>query len=120
MEPLLGLPARWLPRDSAQLDAYMREMLAHDSIVVTDTSRKLARSVLYPPRWQVAWPAFRAIQLLTIGSLPPSIRDAYGFEWRPREVQAFARCITLLRTSLRLLPALAREWPIARRREAVQ
>ena len=120
MEPLLGLPARWLPRDSAQLDAYMREMLAHGSIVVTDTSRKLARSVLYPARWQVAWPAFRAIQLLTIGSLPPSIRDAYGFEWRPRDVRAFARCTALLRTSLRLLPALAREWPMARRREAVQ
>ena len=28
MEPLLGMPAGWLPRDSAQLDAYMREMLA--------------------------------------------------------------------------------------------
>jgi len=119
MEPLLGMPAGWLPRDSAQLDAYMREMLAHEAIVVTDTSRKLARSVLYPGRWQVAWPAFRAIQLLTIGSLPPSIRDAYGFEWRARDMRAFARCTALLRTSLRLLPALAREWPMARRREAM-
>ena len=27
MEPLLGMPAGWLPRDSAQFDAYMREML---------------------------------------------------------------------------------------------
>jgi len=117
MEPLLGMPAGSLPRDSAQLDAYMREMLAHGGIVVTDTSRKLARAVLYPARWQVAWPAFRAIQLLTIGSLPPAIRDAYGFEWRAPDVRAFARCTALLRTSLRLLPALAREWPMARRRE---
>ena len=28
MEPLLGMPDGWLPRDSAQLDTYMRDMLA--------------------------------------------------------------------------------------------
>jgi len=117
MEPLLGLPAGWLPRDSAQLDAYMRETLAGGSIVVTDTSRALARAVLFPPRWYVAWPAFRATQLLTIGSLPPSIRQAYGFAWRARDARALARWTALLRTSLRLLPSLAREWPMARRRD---
>ena len=117
MEPLLGMPAGWLPRDSAQLDAYMREMVAHGNIVVTDTSRALARKVLFPSRWYVAWPAFRAVQLLTIGSLPPSIRSAYGFQWRAQDMRAFARCTALLRTSLRLLPALAREWPMARRQE---
>lgn len=114
MEPLLGMPAGWLPRDSAQLEAYMRGMLAGGSLVVTDTSRALARAVLYPPRWQVAWPAFRAVQLLTIGSLPPSIRQAYGFEWRARDERALSRWTTLLRAS-RLLPSVAREWPVARR-----
>src|SRR5262245_7251504 len=39
MEPLLGIPEGWLPRDAAQLDAYMREKLGDGSIVVTDTSR---------------------------------------------------------------------------------
>ncbi len=114
MEPLLGMPAGWLPRDSAQLDTYMREMLDSGRIVVTDTSRSLARSVLYPPRWYLVWPAFRAMQVLTIGSLPPSIRQAYGFEWRAREARAFARWTALLRASLRLLPAIARVWPAAR------
>jgi len=117
MEPLLGMPAGWLPRDSSQLDTYMREMLAGGNVVVTDTSRALARAVLYPPRWHMAWPAFRALQLLTIGSLPPSIRQAYGFDWRARDERAFSRCTALLRTTLRLLPPLAREWPIARRRD---
>ena len=115
MEPLLGMPAGWLPRNSAQLNTYMREMLAGGSIVVSDTSRALARAVLYPPQWYLAWPAFRAMQVLTIGSLPPSIRRAYGFEWRARDVRAFARWTAVLRTSLRLLPPLAREWPMARR-----
>ncbi len=115
MEPLLGMPAGWLPRDSAQLATYMRETLAGGRIVVTDTSRRLARAVLYPPRWHVAWPAFRAVQIVTIGSLPPSIRRAYGFDWSARDARTFARWTALLRTSLRLLPPLAREWPMARR-----
>jgi uncharacterized protein (DUF2236 family) len=115
MEPLLGMPAGWLPRDSAQLDTYMREKLASGSIVVTDTSRALARAVLYPPHWYVAWPASRAMQLLTIGLLPTSIRRAYGFEWRAQDMRAFASWTALLRASLRLLPPVAREWPIARR-----
>ena len=114
MEPLLGMPDGWLPRDSAQLDAYMRDMLAGDCLVVTDTSRTLARAVLYPPQWHVAWPAFRAMQLITIGSLPPAIRQAYGFEWRPRHERALARWTAVLRTSLQLVPTLAREWPMAK------
>jgi uncharacterized protein (DUF2236 family) len=117
MEPLLAMPAGWLPRDRAQLDTYMREMLASGKIVVTDSSRALARAVLYPPQWYMAWPMFRPVQLLTIGSLPPSIRRAYGFEWRARDARALARWTALLRTSHRLLPPFAREWPMARRRD---
>ena len=117
MEPLLGMPAGWLPRDSAQVDDYMREMLAGGNLVVTDTSRALARAMLYPPRWYVAWPAFRPMQLLTIGSLPPSLRQAYGFEWRARDERALARWIAVIRTVLRILPSPAREWPVARRRK---
>ena len=116
MEPLLGMPAGSLPRDATQLDTYMRQMLSDGRLVVTDTSRALARAVLYPPRWYLVWPAFRVMQLLTIGTLPPSIREAYGFPWTARDARALSRWTTLLRTARRLLPRLAREWPIARRR----
>lgn len=115
MEPLLGMPPGWLPRDSAQLDTYMHEMLTGGSLVVTDTSRALARAVLYPPYWYLAWPAFRPVQLLAIGTLPPSIRREYGFAWRARDERALARWTALLRWSLRLLPPVVREWPAARR-----
>lgn len=115
MEPLLGMPDGWLPRDAAQLDAYMRDTLSSGTILVTDTSRALARAVLYPPNWFVAWPAFRAMQLVTIGTLPAAVRDAYGFEWRRRDERALARWAATLGTSVRLLPAFVREWPIARR-----
>jgi uncharacterized protein (DUF2236 family) len=85
---------------------------------VTGTSRALARAVLYPPRWRMAWPAFRPLQLITIGTLPPAVRHAYGFEWGTREERALARWTAVLRTSLRLLPPFAREWPMARRGQA--
>lgn len=114
MEPLLGMPEGSLPRDSAQLDDYMRDMLAGGTLVITDTSRALARAVLYPPRWWMAWPAFRAMQLLTIGTLPPAIRQAYGFEWRDTEARAFARWTKAIRLVLRVVPPFARQWPMAR------
>jgi uncharacterized protein (DUF2236 family) len=115
MEPLLGMPDGCLPRDAARMTAYMSETLGGGGIVVTDTSRALARAVLYPPRWYLAWPAFRPMQLLTIGTLPPAIRDAYGFPWTAREERALARWTVVLRTIRRLLPRFAREWPMARR-----
>ena len=114
MEPLMGMPAGWLPRTSAELDAYTSEMLAGGRLVVTDTSRTLARAMLYPKKWYWGWPAFRPVQLLTIGTLPPSIRAAYGFEWRARDQRAFVRWTTALRASLRLLPSFARHWPMSR------
>ena len=118
MEPLLGMPPESLPRDTATLDAYMREMLASGRIVVTDTSRMLARAVLYPPHWYLAWPAFRPVQLLTIGLLPEAIREAYGFTWDARDERAFARWTTMLRMLLRALPPIVRHWRSARRRHA--
>jgi uncharacterized protein (DUF2236 family) len=116
MEPLMGMPRGLLPRSWVELRMYIRGMMAGDAITVTETSRALAKAVLSPPHWYVAWPAFRPLQLITIGSLPPGIREAYGFEWRAREERALARWTTLIRTSLRLLPQAAREWPISRSR----
>lgn len=114
MEPLMGMPEGSLPRHAAQLDAYLRAMLESGQLVVTDTSRALARAVLFPPKWWLAWPAFRAMQLLTIGSLPHSIREAYGFEWRDRDERAMRRWMSAIRMVMRWLPAAARQWPMSR------
>ncbi|HET7132147.1 MAG TPA: oxygenase MpaB family protein [Gammaproteobacteria bacterium] len=114
MEPLLGMPHGWLPRDRAQLDAYMDEMLGSGRLAVNDASRALAHAVLYPPRWRAAWPAFRPMQLLTIGSLPAPIRRAYGLAWSARDARALARWTAVLRVLVRCLPPAARHWPMAR------
>jgi len=114
MEPLLGIPAGRLPRNAADLDLYMRDMLDSGTLVVTDASRALARTILYPPKWFFVWPAFRVMQLITIGSLPASIREAYGFKWRDRDQRALVRWTKLIRTTLGFLPSVARQWPMAR------
>lgn len=115
MEPLLGIPAGRLPRNSSELDAYMREMLQSGALVVTGTSRTLARAILFPPKWQLAWPLFRPMQLITIGSLPASIRDAYGFQWTAGDQRALARWAKLFRLASHVLPSFARHWPVAKR-----
>ena len=115
MEPLLGIPAGLLPRDTTQLAEYMNGMIHGGRIVVTETSRTLAHAVLFPPRWQLLWPAFRAVQLITIGLLPPVVREAYGFRWHARDVDAFVRWTKAIRRVHHVLPPVLREWPMARR-----
>lgn len=117
MEPLLGIPAGRLPRDAAALDIDMRDMLDGGTLAVTDASRKLARTILFPAKWYFLWPLFRPMQLITIGSLPPSIRQAYGFAWSARDARALKRWTAAIRTLLRFLPSFARVWPMARHRD---
>jgi uncharacterized protein (DUF2236 family) len=120
MEPLLDIPAGLLPRTSAQLEAYMRAMLDSGRIAVSGRSRTIARAILFPPGWRLLWPVFRPLQLLTIGTLPASIRDGYGFAWTERDARALTRWARAYGILRRVLPARAREWPAARRRPAVQ
>ena len=115
MEPLLDIPDGLLPRNTSELDAYMREVLGSGQIAVTDSSRALARAMLFPPRWRFVWPAFRPLQLITIGLLPPTLREAYGFEWTARDARALARWSNALRLLRRAIPTFAREWPSSRK-----
>ena len=114
-EPLLGIPEGSLPRNMADLHAYMRDMLDSGHIAVTEASRALAHAVLFPPRWRLVWPAFRPVQLITIGLLPPRIRTAYGFRWQARDARAFMRWTMAIRAVHQSAPPLVREWPVARR-----
>ena len=117
MEPLLDIPRCLLPRTTAELDAYMRNVLGSGRIAITDRSRAVARAVLFPPRWWLLWPALRPVQLITIGLLPQAVRQAYGFEWTDRDGRALRRWTSALKLLLRLLPPIARHWPAARRRK---
>lgn len=114
MEPLLCIPAGSLPRESRVLDRYMSEMLGGGRINVTAASRTMAGHLLAPNTFLLR-PAFFVFRLLTIGMLPPQIREGYGFTWDGRDQRAFERWAATLRTIRRYAPAVLREWPQARR-----
>jgi uncharacterized protein (DUF2236 family) len=116
MEPLLDIPAGLLPRSTAELEAYARDVLGDGTIAVTARSRALARAILFPPPWRLLWPVFRPVQLLTIGLLPPALRQAYGFDWSPGDERALARWTAALRWVHRRMPAAARHWRASRKR----
>lgn len=115
MEPLLDIPPGMLPRSETALDAYLHDVLADGTLVVTDVTRALARAVLFPRGWRLLWPLFRPVQLLTLGLLPPRLREAYGFAWTEKDARALVRWTTAWRWLGRIVPARARQWPSARR-----
>ncbi len=114
MEPLLDIRER-LPASRTELDLCMRATLGSGRIAITPGGRALARAVLFPPRWRLLWPAFRPVQLITIGLLPAEIRRAYGFEWNKRDARALARWTRALRLLRRLMPTFISQWPSSRR-----
>jgi uncharacterized protein (DUF2236 family) len=115
MSPLLDIPAGLLPANTADLDDYMTSMLESGTLRVTDRARAIGRAVLFPPGWRWLWPLFRPMQLVTVGSLPAPIRDAYGFTWTIRDERALARWTRAIRAIVRVTPPMLRRWPASRR-----
>ncbi len=115
IEVALGMPAGYLPRAHAELARYLARMLESDEIAVSETARRLAADVIYPPLGWLGWPVTSLMRLTTIGLLPISIRRAYGFPWTPRRERVLLATAATVRRLLPLVPSLVREWPIARR-----
>jgi uncharacterized protein (DUF2236 family) len=114
IEPLLGIPPGRLPSSQAALAGYVRTKLESGEIAVGAVARRLARQVLDPPLPSFARPVFALARLPAIGLLPPAIREAYGFDWTPRQERALRRIAAASRRILPLLPATIRYWPAAR------
>jgi uncharacterized protein (DUF2236 family) len=114
IEGHLGIPKGRLPRSLDGLQRYVEAMLASGEITVTDAARTLARAVLYPETPRIAEPALRLMRLTTIGLLPSTIRDGYGFSWDSRNEATLHRWAALVRRLLPLTPSIVRYWPAAR------
>jgi len=114
IEGHLGVPEGHLPRSFGKLQQYMSAKLASREITVTDTARTLARSIVYPEVPRLAEPAVGLMRLTTIGVLPPTIREGYGFGWRSRNQAMLRLSAELVRRLLPLTPPIIRYWPAAR------
>jgi len=112
--PLLRLPTGLAQSSAADLRAYMSGMFGSGAIVVTPAARMIADKLL-TPHLGPASPLFGIARLATIGQLPPDIRGQYGFAWGHREERQYARATAFIRRTRSLAPAVAREWPAARK-----
>jgi len=107
---LLRIPEGLVIRGAGELDAYLGEMLGGPAIEVTPAAREVARQLLYPPLVDPTRPTAWLVRLVTLGLLPSSIRDEYGFPWSPGRERALAAFAFLVRRTLPLTPGFLRYW----------
>ena len=113
--PLLGVSASELPHTRDRLDGYLDRMQREDRLAVGAGARRLADALLAPPGRRWVAPAMWLGRLTTVGLLPASIRDAYGFPWRPADARRLRSTAAVLRAARRVTPPALREWPAARK-----
>jgi uncharacterized protein (DUF2236 family) len=112
-----GVPREHQPDGYADFVDYFQEMVERE-LAVTGALRDVIDAVLRPelpaPLRPLAWPVVGGHRLVTVGLLPPTLRDALGLEWGPRRRALLERSQRLARGLLPLLPSRARDFPRAR------
>jgi uncharacterized protein (DUF2236 family) len=88
------------------------EMLASGTLAIGADARAIADTLLAPPLSALIWPVRRLQQRIAIGTLPPTLRDAYGLTPVPSDLD---RTFRRLRRMRRAVPDRIAHWGIARR-----
>jgi uncharacterized protein (DUF2236 family) len=116
-----GVPDALLPADLDGFETYMGSMLERGGpIVVGETARELARTILAPPLPGVLAripvdPAFYSWTLWpAVGLLPVGIRDAFGLTWGRRERIVSRWLVASWRAWRPIVPISFREMPQSR------
>jgi uncharacterized protein (DUF2236 family) len=113
-----GIPREAMPETYGDFVAYFDRMVA-DELAVTAALRDVVDSILDPDlptaAKLAAKPLIAAMRLATIGLLPPSLRERLGYDWSPSRERMLSASRTAVRGMLPLMPAVAREFPAARR-----
>jgi uncharacterized protein (DUF2236 family) len=108
-----GVPDGHWPATHADFTAYYERMIA-DVLHVTDDSRRVAKAVISPDLPRPVRPVFDVLNLVTVGLLPPSLREQYRLSWGPNRERLLNASAVAVRRTLPLLPKLVREFPPAR------
>jgi uncharacterized protein (DUF2236 family) len=109
-----GIPAERQPSDWSAFRDYFAGMIG-GGLQVTETTRDVADLVLNPALPLPALPAVVAVRVLTVGTLPESLRADLGLEWGPLRERLLAASQGTIRRLLRLTPTALRQFPAARR-----
>jgi uncharacterized protein (DUF2236 family) len=113
-----GIPREAQPPDWRAFRDYWDGMLL-GGLRITDTARDVAESVLRPDLPLLArppaLPAIEAMRLVTVGTLPGSLREELGLSWGPLRERLLSASEGTIRRLLPLLPSPLRRFPAARR-----
>lgn len=110
----LGAREEDVPRTWNALGAYLTDMYASGSLAVGDQAKELADAVLRPPLSALIAPITRLNRLVTVGMLPPHIREQYGYEWSDRHQRRLVSAFRMLGAIRRHIPDRLAHWPDAR------
>jgi uncharacterized protein (DUF2236 family) len=106
----LQMPAALWPADRPAFREYWDSRVAQ--LTVSDDARQIAHDLFAPltaPAWlRAGLPLGR---LLSLDLLPASIREAYGFDWMPRDDRRARRAWSWLRFAVAVTPHRLRSWP---------
>jgi uncharacterized protein (DUF2236 family) len=107
---LFGLRDGDMPQSSGELEDYLREMLAGDTLHISPQARALGIDVvLRPPVPLAARPLLELANFIIVGLLPGSIRRQYGLWWDPvRTVMLTAGAESTRRLLVPVLPGRLR------------
>jgi uncharacterized protein (DUF2236 family) len=109
-----SIPSDAMPTGYAAFRRYWAAMLA-DGLRITDTTRDVADAVLHPNLPRPTWPATELLRLVTVGTLPGTIREELGLDWGAGRERVLAGSQAAIRRLLPALPALLHRFPSARR-----
>jgi uncharacterized protein (DUF2236 family) len=118
-----GVPKGICPATFAEFREYFDRMV-RDELRVTDVARTVVAVSKRPPLPWPLRPLAGYINGLTLGLLPPSLRDALiTRSWDSAQARAFTRLIAVVRAVSRIVPRRVRQLPTAyliRRRQPLR
>lgn len=114
---ILGVPEVQIAPTVDGFREWWAEMLRGDDVAIGEEGRELARSVLTPKLRFVPRPAFAPLTLFTIGLLPESVRERYGFRWSGAKEKTFRASAAAVGAAVKALPGRVRLFPQARAAE---
>ena len=112
-----GVPREHQPPTFADFNEYVASMLDGGTLQVTPTLREVVDATLGLGLPRVARPLAEALNLATVGMLPPRLRDELGLAWGPGRERLLGASQRLLRTLVPALPGIVRDFPPARSAE---
>lgn len=112
-----GAPAAHAPKTFAQFMHWYDETVDH-VLEVTPAAHDVKDAILRPRRLPLPLrPLYDALNLATVGLLPPTLREQYGLSWGVQRERLLGAQTTAIRRLMPLVPTLVRELPSARSAE---